>query len=196
MTRTNNSIDPRVLKTVLIAVLIPPGLSVSKVFETLFWDLSYSNPLPEWTLGVVKLLWFTSYSIGIAWLLIKIWRKPKSNSRVSYPTKQDLQKPTSDASAESIGKLVGGVVLFAVLWYGLDAYVKQDSVDRMYDIQNEVADDFERQYRDVEKYGTAIDKCVRAGLVAEGHLQAGNQSAYARWKTIEREDCRTAGVNR
>ena len=66
----------------------------------------------------------------------------------------------------------------------------------MYDIQNEVADDFERQYRDVEKYGTAIDKCVRAGLVAEGHLQAGNQSAYARWKTIEREDCRTAGVNR
>lgn len=109
---------------------------------------------------------------------------------------QDPQKPTPDSSSEAIGKLVGGAVLFAVLWFGFDAYVKYESANTMDEIQNQVTEDFERQYRDVEKYGTTMDKCARAGMVAEGHLQAGNQSAYAKWKEIEREDCQTAGLNR
>ena len=87
-------------------------------------------------------------------------------------------------------------MVFAVLWFGFDAFIKYEAENTMDEIHNQVADDFERQYRDVQKYGTAMDKCVRAGMVAEGHLQAGNQSSYAQWKAIERADCRAAGLNR
>ena len=106
------------------------------------------------------------------------------------------QNNSVDAAGEVVGKVVGGAAVFAVLWFGFDAYIKYEAGNTMDEIHNQVADDFERQYRDVEQYGTAMDKCVRAGMVAEGHLQAGNQSSYAQWKAIENADCRAAGLNR
>ena len=106
------------------------------------------------------------------------------------------QKKSVDEAGEVVGKLLGGAVVFAVLWFGFDAFIKYEAENTMDEIHNQVADDFERQYRDVQKYGTAMDKCIRAGMVAEGHLQAGNQSSYAQWKAIERADCRAAGLNR
>lgn len=80
--------------------------------------------------------------------------------------------------------------------FGFDVDIKYEEVHTMDEIQNQVADDFERQCRDVQKYGTAMDKFVRTGMVAEGHLQAGNQSSCAQWKAIERADCRAAGLSR
>jgi len=109
---------------------------------------------------------------------------------------QSPKKPSGDEAGEAVAKLVGGAVIFVIAWFGFDAWINYEAGNTMDEIQQEVADDFERQYRDVQKYGTAMDKCVRAGMVAEGHLQAGNQSSYARWKAIERTDCRAAGLNR
>jgi len=62
------------------------------------------------------------------------------------------------------------------------------------DAKNKVANDFEQQYTDAKMYGTAIDRCVRAGLVAEGYLQARDTTNYGKWKTIERTDCEAAGI--
>jgi len=66
----------------------------------------------------------------------------------------------------------------------------------MQDIHDKVASDAEEQYRMVEEHGTAIDKCVHAGLVAEAYLQGNNEESYARWKAIERLNCVNAGVPR
>ena len=98
------------------------------------------------------------------------------------------------ASAEFLGKFVGGLVLFGISFAAINALVNVEADRGMDRIHNQVADDFERQYQDVTVSGTAMDRCVRAGLVAEGHLQAGNQSAYAQWKRTESRDCRAAGL--
>ena len=61
--------------------------------------------------------------------------------------------------------------------------------------QQTVANDFERQYYDVVKYGgSGVEKCVKAGLVAEGYLQAGDQVKYAKWNFQRIQDCDAAGV--
>lgn len=61
-------------------------------------------------------------------------------------------------------------------------------------IQDKAAQDAEEQYRMVEKSGTKVDLCVRAGMVAEAYLQAKNPQKYDLWKTTQRADCLTAGV--
>ena len=64
----------------------------------------------------------------------------------------------------------------------------------MNDIHNQVALDAERQYASVAEHGSAIDRCVRAGLVAEGYLQAHDDASYKTWKAVERKDCAAAGI--
>ena len=98
------------------------------------------------------------------------------------------------ASTKYLGKFIGGLVLFGISFAAINVLVNVQADRGMDRIQNQVADDFERQYQDVTVSGTAIDRCVRAGLVAEAHLQAGNQSAYAQWKRTESSDCRAAGL--
>ncbi|MBS0564950.1 MAG: hypothetical protein JSR87_10885 [Proteobacteria bacterium] len=61
-------------------------------------------------------------------------------------------------------------------------------------LQRGVAQDFESQYNMAKQSGTLMDVCVRAGLVAEGYLQAGDQPNYTRWKGIQKRDCGAAGL--
>lgn len=60
--------------------------------------------------------------------------------------------------------------------------------------QAQVANDFEEQYNQVKLHGTMIDRCVRAGLVAEGYLQAKDNVNFAKWVEIKSKDCKAAGV--
>lgn len=106
------------------------------------------------------------------------------------------KQPNADDPVGALGKVLGGLVTFGVLYFGFSYFVSIEAERGMNQIENQVAEDFERQYRDVSRYGSALDKCVQAGMVSAGHLQAGNTSAYARWKTIESNDCRAAGLNR
>ena len=106
------------------------------------------------------------------------------------------QSKSVDAAGEVVGKVVSAAVVFAVLWFGFDAFVNYEAERSLDEIENQVADDFESQYRDVQQFGSAIDKCVAAGMVAAGHLQAGNSSSYAQWKNIEQADCAAAGLPR
>lgn len=69
-----------------------------------------------------------------------------------------------------------------------------DPEEIVQDIHADVAADTERQYYEVETHGTAIDRCVRAGLVAESYLQAGSSSAYSYWMDVRERDCNEAGM--
>ncbi|MBY8826125.1 hypothetical protein [Sphingomonas colocasiae] len=64
------------------------------------------------------------------------------------------------------------------------------------DIQKQVAEDAVKQYEIVRNSGTAVDKCVHAGLVAASYLQAQDESNYQHWKAIEAGNCAAAGVPR
>lgn len=63
-------------------------------------------------------------------------------------------------------------------------------------IHEKVAADAEIQYGITSRNGSAMDRCVQAGLAAAAQLQAKNEAAYATWKTVEKTDCREAGVER
>lgn len=70
----------------------------------------------------------------------------------------------------------------------------QNATKAIQPYQAEVAKNFEDQYAAVVKSGTPIDRCVRAGLVAEGYLQAGDNVNFAKWADIKSKDCKAAGV--
>jgi hypothetical protein len=64
----------------------------------------------------------------------------------------------------------------------------------MQDIEDKVAKDAVDQYDIAARSGNAIDRCVHAGLVAAGYLQAKDEAHYKTWKATERRDCRAAGM--
>ena len=78
----------KIVTTVLIAVVIPPGMAAWLVpttgwllptLRSMAWDLSYSVPiwLGTFITTAVMLLWFALPWVGVVWLLLKIWkRKP------------------------------------------------------------------------------------------------------------------------
>lgn len=68
--------------------------------------------------------------------------------------------------------------------------------DPMARIHEKVAADAEIQYGIVSRNGTAMDRCVQAGLAAQAQLQAKNEAAYTTWKKVEAHDCAEAGVSR
>ena len=61
-------------------------------------------------------------------------------------------------------------------------------------IQQDVASDFVKQYNVAVKRGDDIESSVRAGLVAEAYLQAGNEAKYNKWKDIEASHKAAAGM--
>ena len=72
--------------------------------------------------------------------------------------------------------------------------IKGDAQQTMDDIYQQVADDAVKQYGIVSRNGSAIDRCVHAGMVTAAFAQAKDEARYAQWKDIERRDCRAAGV--
>lgn len=83
-----------------------------------------------------------------------------------------------------------GVLAVAVGLGGCDQMME----DQMAGIHSQVAEDAEAQYRIASSSGSAMDKCVQAGLVSAAYLQAQDENQYQRWKAIEQTDCTAAGL--
>lgn len=79
--------------------------------------------------------------------------------------------------------------LGSVAWY-LHGGGPTEPIDSA--IEQRVAADAIREYEIVKRNGSATDKCVRAGLVAEAFLQAKDEPGYQTWKSTEKEDCAAA----
>ena len=61
-------------------------------------------------------------------------------------------------------------------------------------IRQSVAEEQAEQYNDVVRSGSAVDRCVKAGIVAEAYLQAGDSARFDQWKATQQADCAAAGV--
>lgn len=73
--------------------------------------------------------------------------------------------------------------------------ITADAQKMMEGIELQVAVDAENQYGIVARNGgSAIDRCVQAGMVTAAWLQANNDGKYEDWKKIETRDCRAAGL--
>jgi hypothetical protein len=93
-----------------------------------------------------------------------------------------------------IKAIFGIVIAVGLIWFffggGLDRQVAKD----MQKNNNQVADDFVKQYGIARRNGTAIDVCLAASLVSAAYLQAKDEPNYRHWKDIEKSDCAEAGM--
>lgn len=69
-----------------------------------------------------------------------------------------------------------------------------DLVNPLGNIEDKVAQDAVEQYNMVKRHGSPVEICVHAGMVSAAFAQAKDEENYARWKSIERADCRAAGM--
>lgn len=95
----------------------------------------------------------------------------------------------------SKAKTIFSVIIFiGVLWYffggGMDKQVAYD----MQKIENQVAIDAQKQYEIAKKGGDKIQTYVQASMVAAAYLQAKDEVNYNKWKTIEKEEAKNAGI--
>lgn len=106
-------------------------------------------------------------------------------------TKEKNKKEVSTAQS-----IIGVLVAVGLVWYffggGFDAQVESG----MQDIYGKVSSDSVEQYYIASRNGTAMDKCVQAGLVTASFLQAKDEANYKKWKVIESNDCAAAGLPR
>lgn len=68
------------------------------------------------------------------------------------------------------------------------------AIEPMQNIYDKVAKDAEEKYGIAKLNGNAIDAYVQAGMVAAAYLQAKDEVNYQKWKDIEAEEARLAGV--
>ena len=98
------------------------------------------------------------------------------------------------------GAFVGSLVLLAVIMAGgpgeLAQQAQDDYVrDEMQRIENQVAQDAIQQYEIAKRGEDKIQTCTMAGMVSAAWLQAKNEAQYNKWKAIEKEDCKAAGLD-
>lgn len=92
--------------------------------------------------------------------------------------------------------MIGGcVALIGMGAKGISDQQRNTGKKLMKEIKEDVALDAIRQYKTVvESGGSDIDANVRAGMVAEAFLQAGDDESYRKWKKIANVHAKRAGL--
>lgn len=87
--------------------------------------------------------------------------------------------------------VIGGI---AIIWFLFDGGLEQQAASNMQKIENQVAADFEKQYDIAKKNGTAMDAYSAAMMVSAAYLQANDEPNYKKWKEIEKQEAKAAGL--
>jgi hypothetical protein len=83
----------------------------------------------------------------------------------------------------AFGGIIAIVALVILVWYFYGG-----------GIQDSVANEALEQYAIAKRSGTAMDRCVHAGIVRAAYLQAHDEDNYKKWLSVERTDCSVAGL--
>jgi hypothetical protein len=142
---------------------------------------------------------YVSLAIGLALLvggiaLLKAAGETAESAAASLTLNPD--EKTGRERAKVVSGLAGLAALAFCAWWYLGGGLESDVNRRMSDIHNQVAADAVTQYGIAKRNGTAMDACVRAGLVAEAYLQAKDEAQYQQWKQTEKADCAKAGIQK
>ena len=89
--------------------------------------------------------------------------------------------------------IFAGIVITFLYLIGANS-APRASTKALQPFQEEAARNFEAQYHQVKDHGTQAEVCVRAGLVAEGYLQAQDNVNFAKWADIKSAECKKAGL--
>lgn len=87
--------------------------------------------------------------------------------------------------------IIGGI---AIIWFLFGGGLEQKAAADMQKIENQVANDFEKQYDIAKKNGSAMDAYSAAMMVSAAYLQANDEPNYKKWKEIEKQEAKAAGM--
>lgn len=62
------------------------------------------------------------------------------------------------------------------------------------DIHKQVIEDAIKQYESIKSSEDKIEVCVYAGMVTAAYVEAKNEKEAQKWKAIEDQDCKKAGI--
>ena len=92
-------------------------------------------------------------------------------------------------------KTIFSVIIFiGILWYFFGGGLEKHATNEMQKIENQVALDAEQQYEIAKNGGDQMQTYVQAGIVAASYLQAKDKVNYNKWKAIEKEERKKAGI--
>ncbi|QSW89696.1 hypothetical protein J0383_02515 [Flavobacterium endoglycinae] len=90
--------------------------------------------------------------------------------------------------------IISILVFIGIIWYFLGGGLDSQVATNMQTIENQVALDAEKQYEIAKNGGDKIQTYVQAGMVAAAYLQAKDEVNYNKWKAIEKEEAKNAGM--
>ncbi|GAB3416224.1 zinc ribbon domain-containing protein [Massilia agilis] len=96
----------------------------------------------------------------------------------------------------TISAVLGGVMAVGIIWFYFGGGLEQQAARDLAKIEMQVANDAVKQYDIAKTSGSAMDRCVQAGMVSAAFLQAKDDANYKVWKQTESDDCAAAGVPR
>lgn len=141
----------------------------------------------------------------IYWLIrkgfVSLYRRIKKPENVlkksaDKPPSKKAEPKQNNQSNNAAQSIVTVILFGGLLWYFFGGGLEKQAAKDMQNIQNQVAADSVAQYGIALRNGTAMDRCVQAGMVTAAFLQAQNEANYQKWKAVETKDCASAGVPR
>ncbi len=92
-------------------------------------------------------------------------------------------------------KIIGGIIIGLIfIWFFFGGGLEEQAMKEVDKIENQVAADAVKQYEIAKKNGSAMDAYLQASMVAAAFLQANDEENYKKWKKIEEEEAKNAGV--
>lgn len=88
------------------------------------------------------------------------------------------------------------VIIFIMLF---SSCTSQEEIDKKVDqemakIENKVAEDAVKEYEIAKKNGSPMDAYNAASAVTAAYLQANDEEKYKKWKKIEEQEAKRAGL--
>lgn len=99
------------------------------------------------------------------------------------------------AKSSKLKTIFSVLIFIGILWYFFGGGLEKHAANDMQKIENQVALDAEQQYEIAKKGGDQMQTYVQASMVAAAYLQAKDEANYNKWKTIEKEEAKRAGMS-
>ena len=105
-----------------------------------------------------------------------------------------MENDSKPSTNNNVKAIIGGLFLVGLIWFFWGGGLENQAAKEMQQIENQVAEDAVKQYEIAKRNGNATDAYVHAGLVAAAYLQAKDEVNYKKWKDIENEEAKNAGM--
>ena len=100
----------------------------------------------------------------------------------------------STAKPNKTKAIITIIISIGLLWYFFGGGLEKQTSNKMQEIENQVANDAVQQYEIAKRGGDKMQTYVQASLVAAAYLQAKDEANYNKWKAIEKEEAKNAGM--